>query len=70
MGEAVIDKVNGLLFVCGDVADLGKQLQCMLEEPGLLDRLQAGAPRVKTIDEEVAELEEIYGELTSRKYPL
>jgi glycosyltransferase involved in cell wall biosynthesis len=67
MAEAVTHEVNGLLFERGDVDDLARQLRRIVEDPGLLERLRAGVPQVKTIEEEVAELEAIYSDLTSRK---
>jgi len=60
MAEAVTNEVSGLLFERGDVDDLTRQLRRLVEEPGLLERLQAGVPRVKTIEEEVTELEQVY----------
>ena len=65
MAEAVTDEGSGLLFERGDVDDLARQLRRLVEEPGLLERLQAGIPRVKTIEEEVTELEALYLDLTS-----
>jgi glycosyltransferase involved in cell wall biosynthesis len=66
MAEAVSHEVNGLLFERGNVEDLARQLRRIVEEPSLLERLRAGVPRVKTIGEEVTELEAIYSDLTSR----
>ena len=66
MAEAVSHDVSGLLFERGDADDLCRQLRRILEEPGLLERLQAGVPPVKTIAEEVTELEGIYQGLVSR----
>lgn len=65
MAEAVTNEVSGLLFERGDVDDLTGQLRRIVEEPGLLECLQAGVPTVKTIEEEVTELEQIYLDLTS-----
>jgi glycosyltransferase involved in cell wall biosynthesis len=65
MAEAVSNEVSGLLFERGDADDLTRQLRRVLEEPGLLERLQAGVPPVKTIEEEVTELETIYQSLTA-----
>lgn len=63
MAEAVTHEVNGLLFERGDAADLAKQLRRLVEEPGLLEQLQAGIPAVKTASQEVLELEAIYQQL-------
>jgi glycosyltransferase involved in cell wall biosynthesis len=65
MAEVVTDEVSGLLFERDDVDGLTRQLRRIVEEPGLLERLQAGTPTVKTIEEEVTELEQVYMDLTS-----
>jgi glycosyltransferase involved in cell wall biosynthesis len=67
MAEMVSNEVSGLLFERGNVVDLAKQFQRLFTEPGLLERLKAGAPKVKTIEEEVDELEKIYFDLTHGK---
>jgi glycosyltransferase involved in cell wall biosynthesis len=67
MAEAVAHEVNGLLFERGDADDLSRQLQRIVDEPELLGRLLAGIPPVKTIDEEVSELETIYQRLIVHK---
>ena len=45
--DFVADGCNGLLFDGRDGADLARQLDRLAQEPGLLERLQAGitAPR-------------------------
>ena len=63
MAEMVSHNLNGLLFERGNVDDLVYQLRQVINEPGLLQRLKNGIPRVKSIGEEVIELENIYLEL-------
>lgn len=65
MAEAVTHEVNGLMFRRGDADDLAAQLRRFIEEPGLRERLQKGIPEVKTIAEEVAELELVYRDLVN-----
>jgi glycosyltransferase involved in cell wall biosynthesis len=67
MAEAIKPDINGLLFERDDVADLARQLKRIVDEPELLRRLQAHVPPVKTIAEEVTELEEIYQGLICHK---
>jgi glycosyltransferase involved in cell wall biosynthesis len=63
MAEAVQHEVNGLLFERGNVDDLARQMCRIYEENGLLDRLREGIPAVRTVDEELNELEMIYKNL-------
>ena len=63
MAESVLEEINGLLFECGDVQDLSKQLSRMINEPGLLERLTTGIPEVKTTEEQAIELNEVYKSL-------
>ena len=69
MAEAVTHEINGLLFERGNADDLARQMRRIVDEPGLLERLQAGVPPVKTIDQEVDELEAIYGKLITQHLP-
>lgn len=67
MAETVTPGKDGLLFERGNVDDLAKQLQRIIEVPNLLQLLRAGTPRVKRIDEAVNELESIYHDLIERR---
>jgi glycosyltransferase involved in cell wall biosynthesis len=60
MAELVQHDVNGLLFRLGDAEDLARQLQRLLDKPGLVDRLRAGIGPVRTVDQEMDEVGEIY----------
>lgn len=60
MAEMVTHDRSGLLFEPGDAADLRRTLQRLLDEPGLLDRLRAGIPAVMSIEQDAAELRELY----------
>lgn len=61
--ELVQDEVNGLLFEPGNPAALARQLQRTVAEPGLLARLRAGSGPVKSLDEEMQELMQVYREV-------
>ena len=65
MAEQVHHEVNGLLFERGDVEDLSRQIYRICIDHFLLDRLIEGIPSVKTIEEEVSELESVYQNLVS-----
>ncbi len=63
MAEAIEDGVSGLLFDRGDAENLARQMNQIITERGLLDRLRERVPTVKTVSEELNELGSIYGEL-------
>ncbi len=65
--ESVSPEENGLVFELEDAKDLTRQLQRLLEEPGLLERLRAGIGPVKTVDAKVDELERLYGALKEER---
>jgi glycosyltransferase involved in cell wall biosynthesis len=62
MAEAVTHGVNGLLFERDDVNDLARQLRRLTDAPDLVRTLAANVPPVKTVDEEIGELEAVYRE--------
>lgn len=64
MAEMVRSEVDGLLFSPGDYKDLSRQIQRLRRNPDLLDTLRRNAPQVKTAEEEIDELEEVYRALT------
>jgi len=66
MSEAVVHETNGLLFSRGDVEDLSRQLKRVVNEPGLVEQLIHGVPRVKSFDDEINELEIIYNRLIEK----
>jgi glycosyltransferase involved in cell wall biosynthesis len=66
MSEFVKHEENGLLFELENAGDLARQLRRLAEEPGLLERLRAGIGPVKTVEDDVDELEVLYGSLISR----
>ena len=58
--EVVKDEVNGLFFRPGDAADLQRCLGRLVSEPRLLDSLQKGIPRVRTLSEDAHFLRGLY----------
>lgn len=60
MAELVQGEKNGLLFTPGDADDLARQLRRLIEDPHLITTLRDGIPPVKSVAEEIDELEEIY----------
>ena len=60
MAELVQHGVNGLCFTPGDGDDLARQLQFIVDEPSTLNDLKQGISRVKTIQEEMTELIQVY----------
>lgn len=60
MAELVRDGENGLLFAPGDAEDLAQQLRRLLDDPHLLSALHEGIGPVKSVAQEMGELEKIY----------
>lgn len=60
MAELVQHEKNGLLFTPGNAADLARQLSRVIAHPDLLNRLRAGIEPIKSVKEEMDELEAIY----------
>jgi GT2 family glycosyltransferase/glycosyltransferase involved in cell wall biosynthesis len=60
MAEMVTHEVNGLRFKPGDAGALARALYRLLDEPGLLPRLRAGIPRVRTIEEDAEWTRDVY----------
>jgi glycosyltransferase involved in cell wall biosynthesis len=69
MSEFVKHEENGLLFELENEKDLARQLRRLGEEPGLLEKLRVGIGPVKTVEENVDELEELYLTLLNKKGP-
>jgi glycosyltransferase involved in cell wall biosynthesis len=67
MAEKVIHEVNGLHFSVGDAASLAATIQRAATTPELWDRLQAGLPPVRDMDDHVAALSEIYRTLIEQR---
>jgi len=60
MSYVVQHEKNGLLFARGESTSLAKQLQRFVDDPELLLRLRNGIEPVKTITEEMEELQRVY----------
>ncbi len=67
MAEYVRDGVDGLHFKVGDAADLARTLKRFLEEPQLIEQLSKDFPRIKSVDEDAAEMEFRYRGLVARR---
>jgi hypothetical protein len=65
LADLVEHEKSGLVFEMGNAEDLALQLRRVLDEPQLLERLRAGGPTVKTVDQNFDELIEIYQRLLS-----
>lgn len=69
MPELVQHNVNGLLFEVGDVEDLTRQLQRLLDEPELVNSLASNAHPVRMIDDEMTQIIGHYEAVLSNKIP-
>ncbi len=63
MRELVRDGVNGLTFGPGSVRSLRAALMRLIDDRDLLARLRQGIPAVKSIEDNAAEIEELYREI-------
>jgi glycosyltransferase involved in cell wall biosynthesis len=63
MAETVEHDVSGLHFRRADPSSLADVMRRAATEPGLWDKLRAGIPEQRPIDDYVASLEQVYGEL-------
>jgi len=65
--EAVDHEINGLLFPPADAAALTMTLARIVGEPGLLERLGANVPAVRTIADDREKLEKLFAGILGRK---
>jgi len=56
----VTDGVNGFQFEPGNADDLASVLYRFVEQPGLAAELGRGVPPVRTVQEEIEELLQVY----------
>ena len=69
VAELVQHERDGLVFRVDDPADLARQLQRLLDEPALVERLRAGTPPVSTVDDEVDQIAGLYQGLLASRAP-
>ena len=69
MAELINRMKNGLLFEVEDPNDLYKKMKVLINNPRLVKELKVMAENVKTIEENVRELESIYSQLVRNNEP-
>jgi len=67
MSEVVEHEKNGLLFALEEAGDLARQLRRLYKEEGLLGRLRESPGPVKSVQENIQELEKLYTSLLQEK---
>lgn len=67
MAEVVHHEKNGLLFEPGDPEDLARQLKRLIGEPGLLEELGNNPGSVRTVEDSVDEMLDLYERLREKK---
>jgi len=68
MAELIRDGENGLLFEVGDSADLAKQMQTVIDNPELIERLKSNIQPVSPIETHTQEIAEVYARLVYRDH--
>ena len=66
MAELVEHEKSGLHFIVDDGTDLRRQIERLLKEPELLERMRGQLPAVKDITEDAREMEERFRELVEQ----
>ncbi len=66
MAEVVRHGENGLLFEPGDPEDLARQLSRLIDEPGLLAQLGKNTGNVRTVEDSVDEMLDLYERLRAK----
>ena len=66
MSELVQHGHNGLLFRAGDSSDLALQLQKLVEQPGLISELRGNIQPVKTLGEQIDEIESLFVQICAQ----
>lgn len=66
MAELIRHGVDGLLFKADDAPDLERQLARLMETPDLIASLRANAPAVKTLDQDMTELLDVYDQVLAQ----
>lgn len=67
LADRVADGVNGLLVPPNNAQALQRALLRFLQEPGLASQLRAGIGPVRTLNDCVAEIEQLYGAVLAQK---
>jgi glycosyltransferase involved in cell wall biosynthesis len=67
MAELVKEQVNGLLFKAGDEVDLARQIKKVIENPAMIDQLSQGIEPVKSLEQEIDEIEKVYNSIIAVK---
>lgn len=65
--ELVTDGLNGLLFNPQDADDLQEKIQYLIDNPGVIEKFKENIPRVKSIEDNASEIEDIYNKLIAKK---
>lgn len=66
MAELIKEQVNGLLFSPGDEVDLARQIKNIVKNPSIIDKLSQGIEPVKSLDQEINEIENVYRKIMHR----
>ncbi len=65
--ELIEEGVNGFLFTPGDTSDLKEKLEYIIGNPEVINKFKNNLPKIKSIEENAREIEEIYETLIGGK---
>jgi glycosyltransferase involved in cell wall biosynthesis len=63
--ELFAENQGGTWFTPGDPADLARQIERAIEDPGMIDRWRRAMPVVKSVESHAREIDAIYGTLST-----
>ncbi len=63
--ELIRDGVDSILFKAGDIEDLRKKIEYVINNPDIIEKFKKNMPRVKSIEDNARETEKLYNKLTT-----
>ncbi len=64
--EIISEGINGILFNPGDIRDLQEKMECIIANPNMIKIFKEKMPKIKSIEENAREIENIYAALLNK----